>query len=203
MQLKKETFGRFSISLRTAVRTVALVNLAYFFVEFSVAENIGSVSLFADSIDFLEDAAVNFLIVSALTWTAKYRAIVGMILSGVLLIPTFAFLWTIWIKFNSPVVPNPLLLSGTGLVALMINLGCAFLLAKFRNHVGSLTRAAFLSARNDAFANIAIVGAGLVTLQWSSVWPDIIVGVGIAYMNVDAAKAIWKAAKEEQLSAKP
>jgi Co/Zn/Cd efflux system component len=45
---------------------VAALNLAYFGVEFAVALKIGSVSLFADSVDFLEDAAVNFLITVAL-----------------------------------------------------------------------------------------------------------------------------------------
>ena len=52
--------------LRRAVLIVALANLAYFFIEFTVAQKIGSVSLFADSIDFLEDTAVNLLIVIAL-----------------------------------------------------------------------------------------------------------------------------------------
>ena len=42
-------------SIRRAVTFVALLNLSYFVVEFSVAMAIGSVSLFADSIDFLED----------------------------------------------------------------------------------------------------------------------------------------------------
>jgi len=50
-----------------------------------------------------------------------------------------------------------------GLGALAINLYCAFRLARFRTHGGSLTRAAFLSARNDALANIAIIAAGLAT----------------------------------------
>jgi len=40
--------------LRRVVLSVALVNLAYFGVEFTVAFGIGSVSLIADSIDFLE-----------------------------------------------------------------------------------------------------------------------------------------------------
>jgi Co/Zn/Cd efflux system component len=55
-------------ALRRAVRTVALLNLAYFGVEFAIALAIGSVSLFADSIDFLEDTAVNGLILMALNW---------------------------------------------------------------------------------------------------------------------------------------
>lgn len=41
---------------------VALLNLAYFFVEFFGALAIGSASLFADSADFLEDTAINLLV---------------------------------------------------------------------------------------------------------------------------------------------
>ena len=47
------------MSLRQTVLLVALLNLAYFGVEFGVAIAIGSVSLFADSVDFLEDASIN------------------------------------------------------------------------------------------------------------------------------------------------
>ena len=50
---------------RRAVRWVAALNLAYFGVEFSVAVAIGSVSLFADSVVFLEDTSVNLLILLA------------------------------------------------------------------------------------------------------------------------------------------
>ena len=59
-------------TLKHAVCFVAVANLAYFGIEFAVALNIGSVSLFADSIDFLEDAAVNLLILVALRWNASY-----------------------------------------------------------------------------------------------------------------------------------
>jgi Co/Zn/Cd efflux system component len=61
-------------ALRRIVRLVALLNLAYFGVEFTVALAIGSVSLFADSVDFLEDASINLLIVLALGWSVRNRA---------------------------------------------------------------------------------------------------------------------------------
>lgn len=60
--------------LRTAVQWVAILNLSYFGVEFAVALHIGSVSLFADSVDFLEDTLVNALILAALAWSAANRA---------------------------------------------------------------------------------------------------------------------------------
>jgi len=85
-------------ALRSAVRLVALLNLAYFGVEFAVALAIGSVSLFADSIHFLEDASVNFPIFAALGWNAVNRARVGMALVGILLIPGIATLWMAWDK---------------------------------------------------------------------------------------------------------
>src|SRR4051794_33625597 len=116
--------------LRRVVRLVALLNLAYFGVEFAVALAIGSVSLFADSIDFLEDASVNFLIVVALGWSAIHRARVGMALAGILLVPGLATLWMAWDKFNVPVPPDALPLSLAGAGALVVNLLCAFMLAR-------------------------------------------------------------------------
>lgn len=189
-------------ALRKVVGLVAILNLAYFGVEFSVALAIGSVSLFADSVDFLEDAAVNLLILMALAWSAKQRARIGMALAGVLLLPAIAMLWALWSKFNVPVPPGPLPLSVTALGALVVNLSCAFMLSRFRHHSGSLTKAAFLSARNDALANVAIIAAAIVTAIHPSIWPDVVVGLGIAYMNADAAKEIWEAARAEQRTEK-
>jgi len=188
--------------LRLVVRLVALLNLGYFGIEFAVALAIGSVSLFADSVDFLEDASVNFLIFSVLGWSMRYRARVGMALSGILLIPALATLWTAWDKFNVPVAPEPFPLTLTGAGACIINFSCAYMLARYRTLGGSLTRAAFLSARNDVLANIAIVAAGLVTaFLWRSGWPDLIVGLGIAAMNADAAREVWTAARAEHAAA--
>src|SRR5260370_38410942 len=92
-------------NLRRVVRLVAVLNLACFGIEFAIARVIGSVSLFADSIDFLEDASVNLLIMTALGWTARKRAHVGMALAGILLGPGLATLWTAWQKFNVPQAP--------------------------------------------------------------------------------------------------
>jgi Co/Zn/Cd efflux system component len=188
-------------NLRRVVIVVAILNLLYFGVEFTVATTIGSVSLFADSIDFLEDASINLLIAIALGWTATSRARLGMALAAILLIPGLATLWTAWGKFMAPMPPAPLALSLTGLGALAINVSCAFMLARFRAHGGSLTRAAFLSARNDALSNVAIIAAGFVTAYLDSAWPDLIVGLGIAALNFDAAREVWLAARTEHRAA--
>jgi Co/Zn/Cd efflux system component len=184
--------------LQRIVRFVVLLNLAYFGIEFAAARAIGSVSLFADSIDFLEDASVNFLVIVAINWTARSRGRVGMALAGILLVPAIATLWTAWGKMALPLAPDAALLALTGAGALAVNLACAVMLARYRNHRGSLTKAAFLSARNDVLANIAIVAAGLATAHlWYSAWPDVIVGLAIAGLNAGAAGEVWQAARQE------
>ena len=186
-------------AFRRAVKWVAALNLAYFGIEFAVASAIGSVSLFADSVDFLEDTSINLLILLALGWGVAARARIGMVLATLLLVPGIATLWTAWDKFSAPAIPAPLPLTLAGLGALAVNLTCAAILVRFRAHSGSLSRVAFLSARNDALANVGIIAAGLVTaFAWHSHWPDLAVGLAIALVNLDAAKEVWEAAREER-----
>jgi len=185
--------------LRQTLWLVIALNLGFFAVEFSVAVAIGAVSLFADSVDFLEDTAMSVLVLAAMRLSPLMRARVGFALAGVLLVPAIAFLVTLAHKFivAEPRVPAAAPFALTGLAALAVNATCALLLARVRNAAGSLTRAAFLSARNDMVANLAIMVAAGVTALWPSIWPDIVVGLGIAALNADAAKDIWQAARRE------
>ena len=77
-------------NLARAVLIVAVLNLAYFGIEFAVALRIESASLLADAVDFLEDAAVNFLIILGLGWSAANRARLGQLLALILLAPALA-----------------------------------------------------------------------------------------------------------------
>ena len=206
MEVEREDQGAAALqsaTLRRVVLVVAALNLGYFGIEFAVALTIGSVSLFADSVDFLEDASVNILIAVAMGWSARWRARLGMALALIILAPALAGLWTAWQKLALPVPPAPWPLTLTGTGALLVNSACALTLARFREHHGSLTKAAFLSARNDVFANIAIIMAGIITATlWPSAWPDLLVGLGIAAMNADAAREIWEAAHDEAKAAR-
>jgi Co/Zn/Cd efflux system component len=190
-------------ALRSTVRNVAVLNLTYFGIEFAVALAIGSVALFADSVDFLEDGAINLLILAGLGFTAARRAKLGMLLAVVILVPGLATLWTAWGNYSGGLVPEAMPITITGIGALIVNSICAWLLAPFRAAGGSLTRAAFLSARNDVAANVAIIVAGLLTSATQSHWPDLIVGLGIAALNAGAAHEVYEAAREEHAQARP
>ncbi len=190
--------------LRRTVLVVALLNLSYFFVEFGVAVAVGSVSLFADSIDFLEDTAINLLIVIALALGRSLgrRATAGRVMAGLILVPALAAGWQAIAKFANPEAPDALALVVTAGGAIVVNLTSSLLLVRVRHHGGSLSRAAFLSARNDVVINVAIVAVGLMTVLLQSGWPDLVLGVMIIAVNVTAAVEVWEVAHEEGLAAR-
>jgi Co/Zn/Cd efflux system component len=188
--------------LRRTVLLVAALNLAYFFVEVGVALAIGSVSLFADSVDFLEDTAVNLLIALALGLSAQRRALMGKAMALIILVPAVAALGQAVAKLGDPTPPDPLSLALTAGGAVVVNTVCAVLLARMRAHGSSLSHAAFLAARNDVIANVLIIVVAAVTAWTLSGWPDIVLGLVIVVLNGTAAKEVWQLAEQERIEAR-
>jgi Co/Zn/Cd efflux system component len=188
--------------LRRIVLVVAILNFAYFFVEFAVALVAGSVSLLADSVDFLEDTAINVLIFAALGWPLARRAMMGKIMALIILGPAAVAGWKAILQFSDPVAPEvvPLVLASLGAIA--INGTSAWLLVTVRHRGGSLSRAAFLSARNDVLVNVAIIGMAVVTAWTRSGWPDLILGCFIILLALHAAYEVWEVSEEERLAAR-
>lgn len=187
--------------LRRIVLVVAGLNFAYFFVEFAVALVAGSVSLLADSVDFLEDAAINLLIFVALGWPLARRALIGKTMTLVIFGPAGLAGWQAIQRFSDPLAPEvvPLVLVSLGAIA--VNATSAWLLARVRHHGGSLSSAAFLSARNDVLVNVAIIGMAVVTLWTDSGWPDLILGCFIILLALHAGYEVWQVSEEERLAA--
>lgn len=181
---------------------VAALNFAWFWLEVGVALAIASVALFADSVDFLEDTAISLLIALALGWGARHRAVAGKVMAGVLLLPAAAALWQAVTKWGDPAPPDVRWLVVTAGSAALVNGLCAWLLARVRADGGSLSRAAYLSARNDVLVNVAIIVMGAVTAATGSGWPDLVLGLGIIALGVHAAAEVWEVAREEHLAAK-
>ena len=94
---------------------VAGLNLGYFGIEIAVALAIGSVALIADSLDFLEDAAINLLIFAGLGWSAANRARLGTAMAGILMVPALATAYAAYEKVSDMSAPAPLPLTLTGL----------------------------------------------------------------------------------------
>jgi Co/Zn/Cd efflux system component len=188
--------------LRRAVLVVAALNFSYFFFEFTVALTAGSVSLLADSVDFLEDTSINLLIFIALGWPLARRALAGKAMALIILGPASVAAWTAVQRFSDPMAPDvvPLVLASLG--AIVINGTSAWVLVNVRHSGGSLSRAAFLSARNDVLVNVAIIAMGLVTVWTRSGWPDLVLGTFIILLAAHAAWEVWEVSEEERLASK-
>ncbi|XNZ00626.1 cation transporter [Micrococcus luteus] len=189
-------------ALRAAVLTVALLNLAYMGIEIVVALSIRSVALVADSVDFFEDFAVNLLIFIALGWSLSRRAAVGKVMAVIIVLPALVALVMAVVKMGDPEPPAAGALVWTAVGAIAVNLVCVALLARFRDDGGSLTRAAWLAARNDLIAGVVLIALAGATALTASGWADIIVGLLLVVLNGSAAKEVWEAATEEQLAAR-
>lgn len=190
------------IPLRRVVLIVAALNFAYFFVEFSVALFAGSVSLLADSVDFLEDTSINVLIFIALGWPLARRAVMGKLMATIILGPAAYAAFEAVQRFGHPQTPAVIPLVVASLGAIVVNGVSALLLVRVRHGGGSLSRAAFLSARNDVLVNVAVIAMGVLTAATGSGWPDLIVGCAIILLALHAVWEVWEVSEEERLAAK-
>lgn len=187
--------------LRRVVLLVAALNLAGALAEWGVATAIGSVSLVADSVDFLEDAAVNALVAAALGLPLAARARAGRVMAVVICLPALAAVVEVVDKVRHPHAPAVVPLVVTALTAAAVNAVCALLLARVRRHGGSLGAAAWLAARNDVAINLVVAAMAGVTAWTRSGWPDVVLGAVIVVLNVGAAREVWEIAGEESLAA--
>ena len=181
---------------RTALIASAALNAFMFFVEGGVGLTIGSAALLADAVDFLEDAGLYALAVTALAWRPRNRAVVGLAMSFAMLGVGLVAVWQIVDRFRNGGAPASGAMAITAAAALAINIYCASRLSRWKRGDASM-RSIWLSTRNDAILNAAtILAAGLVA--WTATaWPDIAAGALIAGINIWASIGIMLEARRE------
>lgn len=170
---------------------LAAANLFFFCLEFMLAVEIRSVSLFSDSIVFLEGASVIVLISPKLGWSAPGREAFARFSRTMLLIPTCFTFWMIAANYFGAVIPSAAPLATTGAVLLLANIAFLLVLGRVFSHLA----APLSHIRTHAIMNSAIVLAAFLTWGSGTMWPDVLAGLGILYMNGDAAEHIWLAAR--------
>ncbi|MGL4637573.1 MAG: cation transporter [Beijerinckiaceae bacterium] len=178
---------------KTALIVAALLNFVMVFIEVGGALYANSIALMADAIDFLEDSITYIIAVALIGLGHRARAVFGGITVFLMLVPGLWIGWKTIEQLFYGLPPDPLPMGAIGLLALAVNVYCAFILLPHRKG-DSAHQGVWLSTRNDAIANIAIVLAAVVTAFSQSVWPDVVVGLGIAALNLYAAALIARLA---------
>ena len=161
-----------------------IINAAMFAIELGAGFSSGSVSLLADAIDFLGDAAnygVSLAVLSmAMAWRSKAALLKGVCMLG---FGFFVLGRAVWAA-KTGTVPEATTMGSIGFLALVANVTVALMLYRYRTGDANM-RSVWLCSRNDAFGNIAVMLAALGVFGTGSAWPDLIVAVGMA------ALAIW------------
>jgi Co/Zn/Cd efflux system component len=187
-----ETGGRYRRILWVALG----LNAAMFLIEIVASVIAGSLSLRADALDFLGDAA-NYAVALAVVGLALHWRALAALLKGSVM--GMFGLWVAGSTIYSAVtaaVPKAEVMGAIGLLALAVNLGVAGLLYRYRG-ADSQALSVWLCTRNDCIANIAVMLAGAGVWASTSAWPDIAVAAIIACLGLLSAVRIIRQALRE------
>ncbi|MEG8223475.1 cation diffusion facilitator family transporter [Sphingomonas sp. HH69] len=178
---------------RRALWWVVVLNVGFGLVEIVGGFLANSQALKADALDFLGDGSITFVGLLALGWAASTRARVAMT-QGLFLgaLGLWVLGMAVWRALNA-IPPEPELMGGIGIAALIVNVTAALILARFREGGDAQARAIWLFSRNDAINNVAVICAAALVFWLDSAWPDIIVAVVIAIIFLQSA---WEIIRE-------
>jgi cation diffusion facilitator family transporter len=181
---------------RRVLLAVLSINGALFLIELSAGLAAHSTALLADSADMLGDAIVYGFSLYVVGRGERWQA-GGALLKGVTMALFGAGVLAEAItKTVLGVVPAPGVMGSIGLLALGGNATCLVLLWRHRRDDINL-QSAWLCSRNDVAANAGVLVAALGVLMTGAAWPDIVVGVLIAFLFASSAFDVMRRARRQ------
>ncbi len=182
--------------LRRVLIVVLVINAGMFAVEIFAGLAAKSVSLQADALDFLGDAATYAITLFVMTMPIRWRAGAAL-LKGVSmgLFGIFVIAAAIWQAINGT-LPGFEVMGTIGFAALAANVVCALMLLGFREGDSNM-RSVWLCSRNDAIGNVAVMIAAAGVFATDTGWPDVIVAAIMAALALTASWQVVRHALEE------
>lgn len=165
--------------LKWVLYVVFFINAGMFIVELAGGILAHSNALVADSLDMFGDAFVYGLSLFVLTKSHHLQAKASMIKGIIMLLFGLYVFWESINKIINPVLPSAETITLLGILALIANAICFYLLTRHKDKNINM-KSAWICSRNDIYGNISVIGAGFLVGYFNSMWPDIIVGIGLA-----------------------
>jgi Co/Zn/Cd efflux system component len=178
-----------------------VVNAAMFGVEAAAGVNAQSVSLMADAMDFLGDAANYGISLFVLGFAVAWRARAALLKAASM---GLFGLWVIGQAIYNAVFsasPDPAVMGAIGLLAFAANLAVALLLYKYRTGDSNM-RSVWLCTRNDAIGNLAVLLAASGVFATGAGWPDLAVAAIMALLALQAAVSVARQSLAELKAAR-
>ena len=175
---------------------ILVINAVMFVVEFSGGIKAASLSLTGDSLDMLGDALVYGCSLYVIQKGKKAQARSAILKGGIMFLTAIAVFSRATYQLFAQTVPTVSLMSEIGILALVANLICFFLLIRHRNDNINMS-SVWLCSRNDIIANTSVLlTAGLVFLTGSFV-PDFILGLLLTVVFAQSAAKVLTQARAE------
>ena len=175
---------------------ILIINAVMFVVEFSGGIKAASLSLTGDSLDMLGDALVYGCSLYVIQKGKKAQARSAILKGGIMFLTAIAVFARATYQLFAQTVPTAQLMSEIGILALVANIICFFLLIRHRNDNINMS-SVWLCSRNDIIANTSVlVTAGLVFLT-NSFLPDFILGLLLTVVFAQSAGKVLTQARME------
>lgn len=182
---------------RRVLITLLAINAAMFVVEVVTGILAESTGLIADSLDMLADAVVYGIGLYAVSRAASSKIRAAFVSGYFQMALALIVALDVCRRAVYGSEPEPAYMVLIGLIALAANVTCLKLIARHRDG-GVHMRASWIFSKNDVIANGGVIlGGGLVYLTGVR-WPDLVVGITIAYIVFRGALAIIEDARNER-----
>jgi len=173
------------------------INATMFVIEITVGIMGQSIGLISDAVDMLADALVYGVGLYAVA-KATLIKIRAAYFSGVFqILLALGVLSDVLRRYLFGSEPEPMLMMVFGLLALVANVWCLMLIAKYR-HGEIHMRASWIFSKNDVIANLGVILSGFLVYWFGSNVPDLLIGFMIALVVIQGGVTIIKDAKEEK-----
>lgn len=171
------------------LKAVLGINLVMFLVEVVAGLLAGSTALLADSLDMLGDTLAYGFSLYVVARSDAWKAGSALLKGGIMAAFGFFTLGHATWKLLHPQVPQPETVGVIGLLALLANSLCLYLLWSHRAEDVNM-RSVWLCSRNDIIANVSVLAAAAGIRLTGTQWPDLLVGLGISAIFLHSALAV-------------
>lgn len=173
------------------LKWLLLINGIMFLVEMTIGWIAQSTGLIADSLDMFADATVYGMALYAIGHTAKQKLTIAHLSGWLQLLLAFGALFEVFRRYWFGSEPTSDLMMIIGLLALLANVFCLWLISGQREQ-GAHMKASWIFSANDVIANTGVIIAGALVAWTGSRYPDLIIGLIIGFIVLLGAVRILK-----------
>jgi hypothetical protein len=165
------------------------INALLFFIEFISGIIAASTGLIADSLDMFADAAVYGIALYAVGKAAKYQVKAAHFAGWIQLLLAVIVIVDVIRRFMFGSEPESTLMVVIGLLALIANVTCLYLISSHRED-GVHMKASWIFSANDVVVNMGVIFAGVLVAWTGSAYPDLIIGILVSLFVLNGARKI-------------